>query len=31
MGSVWVPDQAEMDKWLQLGCANVLRELGTPR
>ncbi|KAF2829967.1 hypothetical protein CC86DRAFT_464442 [Ophiobolus disseminans] len=29
MGSVWVPDQAEMDKWLQLGCANVLRELGS--
>lgn len=31
MGSVWVPDQAEMDKWLELGCANVLRGLGVPR
>jgi ATP adenylyltransferase/5',5'''-P-1,P-4-tetraphosphate phosphorylase II len=31
MGSVWVPDQEEVDKWLQLGCANVLRELGVPR
>lgn len=31
MGSVWVPDQAEMDKWTRLGCANVLRELGVPR
>jgi ATP adenylyltransferase/5',5'''-P-1,P-4-tetraphosphate phosphorylase II len=30
MGSVWVPEVAEMDKWLQLGPANVLRELGTP-
>ena len=30
LGSVWVPDQAEADKWLQLGCANVLRELGMP-
>ncbi|KAH7075783.1 hypothetical protein BKA63DRAFT_512354 [Paraphoma chrysanthemicola] len=30
LGSVWVPDQAEADKWLQLGCANVLRELGVP-
>ncbi|KAH8730419.1 Ap4A phosphorylase 2 [Phaeosphaeriaceae sp. PMI808] len=31
MGSVWVPDQGEVDKWLRLGCANVLRELGVPR
>jgi ATP adenylyltransferase/5',5'''-P-1,P-4-tetraphosphate phosphorylase II len=31
MGSVWVHDQAEVDKWLRLGCANVLRELGVPR
>jgi ATP adenylyltransferase/5',5'''-P-1,P-4-tetraphosphate phosphorylase II len=31
MGSVWVPDQAEVDKWLQLGCANVLRTLGVPQ
>jgi ATP adenylyltransferase/5',5'''-P-1,P-4-tetraphosphate phosphorylase II len=31
MGSVWVPDQAGMDKWTRLGCANVLRELGVPR
>jgi ATP adenylyltransferase/5',5'''-P-1,P-4-tetraphosphate phosphorylase II len=31
MGSVWVPDKAEMQKWLELGCANVLRELGVPR
>lgn len=30
MGSVWVSHQEEMDKWLQLGCANVLRELGMP-
>ena len=30
MGSVWVPEIAEMDKWLQVGPANVLRELGTP-
>jgi ATP adenylyltransferase/5',5'''-P-1,P-4-tetraphosphate phosphorylase II len=31
MGSVWVPEQAEMNKWQELGCANVLRELGVPR
>lgn len=31
MGSVWVPDEIEMQKWLELGCANVLRELGVPR
>lgn len=31
MGSVWVPDQAGVDKWLQAGCANVLRQLGVPR
>jgi ATP adenylyltransferase/5',5'''-P-1,P-4-tetraphosphate phosphorylase II len=31
MGSVWVKDQAEVDKWVGLGCANVLRELGVPR
>jgi ATP adenylyltransferase/5',5'''-P-1,P-4-tetraphosphate phosphorylase II len=31
LGSIWVPEQAEMDKWVQLGCANVLRELGVPR
>ncbi|KAF2036329.1 hypothetical protein EK21DRAFT_52366 [Setomelanomma holmii] len=30
LGSLWVPDQAEADKWLELGCANVLRELGVP-
>ena len=31
MGSVWVPDEAEMNKWTEAGCANVLRELGVPR
>jgi ATP adenylyltransferase/5',5'''-P-1,P-4-tetraphosphate phosphorylase II len=31
MGSVWVPNEAGMDKWTRLGCANVLRELGVPR
>lgn len=31
MGSVWVPDQAEVDNWLELGCKNVLRELGVSR
>lgn len=30
MGSVWVPDESEVNKWIQLGCANVLRELGVP-
>jgi ATP adenylyltransferase/5',5'''-P-1,P-4-tetraphosphate phosphorylase II len=30
LGSVWVRDQAEVDKWLKAGCANVLRELGVP-
>jgi ATP adenylyltransferase/5',5'''-P-1,P-4-tetraphosphate phosphorylase II len=30
LGSVWVPDQAEVDKWLRVGCASVLRELGVP-
>jgi ATP adenylyltransferase/5',5'''-P-1,P-4-tetraphosphate phosphorylase II len=31
MGSIWVPDRTGMDKWLQVGCANVLRQLGVPR
>jgi ATP adenylyltransferase/5',5'''-P-1,P-4-tetraphosphate phosphorylase II len=30
LGSVWVPDQAGVDKWLRNGCANVLREFGVP-
>ncbi|KAL5116199.1 hypothetical protein ACEQ8H_005864 [Pleosporales sp. CAS-2024a] len=31
MGSVWVPHHADVEKWLQLGCANVLRQLGVSR
>lgn len=31
LGSIWVTDQAEVDKWLKAGCANVLRGLGVPR
>ncbi|KAF2131167.1 hypothetical protein P153DRAFT_374936 [Dothidotthia symphoricarpi CBS 119687] len=31
LGSIWVPDKKEMDEWMRLGCANVLRELGVPR
>ncbi|KAF1944211.1 hypothetical protein EJ02DRAFT_103705 [Clathrospora elynae] len=30
MGSVWVTSQEHVDKWLKVGCANVLRELGVP-
>ena len=30
LGSVWVTDQNAVDEWLQIGCANVLRELGVP-
>jgi ATP adenylyltransferase/5',5'''-P-1,P-4-tetraphosphate phosphorylase II len=28
LGSVWVQSQEQVDEWLQIGCANVLRELG---
>lgn len=31
LGSIWVPDKKDMDEWMRLGCANVLRELGVPR
>jgi ATP adenylyltransferase/5',5'''-P-1,P-4-tetraphosphate phosphorylase II len=31
LGSIWVPEETEMEKWVELGCANVLRELGVPR
>jgi ATP adenylyltransferase/5',5'''-P-1,P-4-tetraphosphate phosphorylase II len=31
LGSIWVPEESEMKKWVELGCANVLRELGVPR
>lgn len=30
LGSVWVQGQEQVDVWLRLGCANVLRELGVP-
>jgi ATP adenylyltransferase/5',5'''-P-1,P-4-tetraphosphate phosphorylase II len=31
LGSVWVSEEKEMEKWVEIGCANVLRELGVPR
>ena len=30
LGSVWVTGQQQVDEWLRIGCANVLRELGVP-
>ena len=30
LGSVWVTSQEQVDEWLRIGCANVLRELGVP-
>jgi ATP adenylyltransferase/5',5'''-P-1,P-4-tetraphosphate phosphorylase II len=31
LGSMWVPSKENADKWLELGPATVLRELGVPR
>jgi ATP adenylyltransferase/5',5'''-P-1,P-4-tetraphosphate phosphorylase II len=31
LGSVWIADQSPVDEWLELGCRNVLEQLGLPR
>jgi len=28
MGSIWITDQSAVDEWLDLGCRNVLQQLG---
>ena len=30
MGSIWVSEQKQIDEWLRIGCAEVLRGLGVP-
>ncbi len=30
MGSIWVPEQKDVNEWLGKGCANVMKGLGVP-